>query len=138
MKRSILVIASIAIALGVSAAAQSAGNTPWVGLWHAELDGQPAVTLTLAEDTGALGGTVVFNIVSRGGGQPHVIASEPHVVLGPRIDGNTLAFQIKKLDGGLLSFAVELSSAGKAQIHCLNCGADAPVAELVRDQVRPE
>jgi hypothetical protein len=113
--------------------AQAAGNAAWVGVWQGELDGQPSVTLTLAEDTGELGGTVVLNMVSREGGSPHVIGSESHVLLHPRIDGRTLSFQAKQSRNNReLQVAVTITADGKAQLRCLNCGVDSPATELVR------
>ena len=59
------------------AAAQSNSDAGWVGVWQGELDGQPSVILTLAEDTGTLEGTLVLNIITREGGQPHIVARQP-------------------------------------------------------------
>lgn len=97
MKPKLLAFGTL-IALATSAAAQSAANAAWTGVWHGERDGQPSVTLTLAEDTGELGGTVVLNILSREGGQLHVITVEPHVIVHPLIEGDRLSFQLKRID----------------------------------------
>jgi hypothetical protein len=137
MKIPMLILPWTVIAACSLALAQPATNTDWVGIWHADADGLPTGTLTLATDTGTLGGTVVLDMVSREGGTPHVIESEPHVLMNPHVDGNTLAFQVKmkKPDGSVVaSFNVTLTSAGKANIHCVNCGANAPAVELVRGQ----
>ena len=103
-------------------------------MWHAELDGQPGTTLTLADDTGELGGTLVMNMVSREGGQPHVIAADAHVLVDPRVNGNTLTFRVKRFHGTdqTAQFSVVLTGDGKAKTRCLTCGADAPVVELVK------
>lgn len=134
MKRKMIAFAGLLIALGVSAIAEPINNENWIGIWQGSLDGQSGVTLTLAEDTGELNGTVVFNIVSREGGQPHVVAREPHVLINPRPHGDTLSFQLKRIDGssGLMNFTVASTSDGRAEIHCLNCGADAPAVDLVK------
>src|SRR5215469_2837447 len=66
----------------------------WVGVWQGELDGQPGVTVTVVEDDGRLAGTAVFNIISRED-QPHVIASEPHLLRATTLQGDTLHFLIK-------------------------------------------
>ena len=133
MKHNALITASLLLAIGIAVSAQSNHNTAWNGVWHSELDGQPGVILTLGDDTGQLGGTVVLNMVSRESGQPRVIGSDIHVLVNPRVSGNTLAFQFKRTkDGRELQFAVALESGGKANIRCLNCGSDAPTAELVR------
>jgi hypothetical protein len=132
-----LTIASAAIAAGTFAVAQAANNQDWVGIWHANVAGKPTGTLTLATDTGELGGTLVLDIVSVESGTPHVIASEPHVLMQPRVDGKVLSFQVKtkRTDAAVLAnFTVTLVSPGKANIHCLNCGADAPVVALTKDE----
>jgi hypothetical protein len=61
-----------------------------------ELDGQPSVVLTLAQDTDILEGTLVLNIVSRAGGEPRIIAHEPHVLMHVRTEGDILSFQLKE------------------------------------------
>jgi hypothetical protein len=117
------------------AAAQSNSDAGWVGVWQGELDGQPSVILTLAEDTGTLEGTLVLNIIKREGEQPHIVAHEPHVVVRPRIDGNRLSFQLKRLDASspMMTFTVTLTAERSAMIHCLNCGDDAPVVEMSKE-----
>lgn len=135
MKRTELLAASAAMLFTCIAAAQAPANAKWKGVWQGELDGQPAVTLTLADDSGALGGTVVFNMIERQTqGLPHVASIQPHILLDPQAAGNTLAFQIMRPDHASLKFTVTLDGNDKAHIHCLNCGPDAPVAELVRMQ----
>ncbi|MGO9326169.1 MAG: hypothetical protein ACLP07_16560 [Terracidiphilus sp.] len=129
-------VAVLAIVLCSTAKAQTTTNEDWVGIWHANAGGQPTGTLTLATDTGELGGTVVLDMVSDRSGTPKVIASEPHVLMNPIADSNTLTFQVKmqKPQGSsfVASFEVKRTATDKATIHCVNCGADAPVVELVK------
>jgi hypothetical protein len=133
MKHQALITASLFLVIGTAVSAQSNHNTAWNGVWHSELAGQPGVILTLGDDTGQLGGTVVLNMVSRESGQPRVIGSDIHVLVNPRVSGNTLSFQFKRTkDGRELQMAVSLEADGKANIRCLNCGPDAPTAEMVR------
>jgi hypothetical protein len=136
MKRTIWIFALAAIAACTAGAAQTTAGEDWVGIWHANVAGQPTGILTLATDTGALGGTVVLDMVSDRSGTPKVIASEPHVLLNPLAAGNTLMFQVKmhRPDGAIVvaSFEVKRTAPDKATIHCVSCGADAPVVELVK------
>jgi hypothetical protein len=117
------------------AAAQSNSNSGWVGVWQGELDGQPSVILTLAEDTGTLGGTLVLNIINREDGRARVIASEPHVLVRPSLEEHTLSFQLNRIDesSNMMDFTVTLTAHGTANIHCLNCGEDAPVVEMRKE-----
>ncbi len=133
MKRSVVVfLLAAAIAAG-GALAQSLHQANWLGVWHGELDGQPSVVLTLADDTGALGGTVVLNVLEKEeGGETHVVRTEPHTLVNPRVDGDVLAFQFKKPNGDLLSFTVKRTADGEASIHCQNCSAGTPTVSLTR------
>jgi hypothetical protein len=132
MKMRVSAFLCAASMFAAASLSQPADRATWLGVWQGELDGQPSVVLTLADDTGELGGTVVLNIIQKEDGQAHIIAKEPHVLLNPRVDGDALAFQFKKLDGGLLDFTIKLAGADKATIHCLNCGPDAPTVDLAR------
>ena len=118
-----------------AASAQPKDSGEWAGVWQGQLDGQPSVILTLAEDTGELGGTVVLNIISREGGQPQVVAREPHVLVRPRVETNKLSFELMRINksDAPMNFTVVFTSEGRAQIHCLNCGADAPIVDLVKE-----
>jgi len=68
MKRTVWVLALAAIVACAAAVAQTTAGENWVGIWHANVAGQPTGTLTLATDTGELGGTVVLDMVNGKGG----------------------------------------------------------------------
>ena len=133
MKPAIAATACLAGVLASSLLAESS-DSEWIGVWEGRLDGQPSVTLTLARDTGQLSGTLVLNIIKKeDGGQPHVAAVEPHALINPRVDGNSLSFGVRKIDQStLLNFIVALTPEGKARIHCTNCGKDAPTVDMDR------
>ena len=135
MRNTLTMAAVWMLALG-AATAQSASNSRWIGEWTAQLDGLPGTTLTLGDDTGELGGTLVMNMVSREGGQPHVIETDTHLLIAPRVTGDTLTFSVKKFHGTdqTMQFTVTLAGDGKANTRCITCGADAPVVELVRSR----
>ncbi|MGA3131599.1 MAG: hypothetical protein ABSD59_12405 [Terracidiphilus sp.] len=136
MKRTFWILALAAIAACATTVAQTTAGEDWVGIWHANVAGQPTGTLTLATDTGDLGGTVVLDMVSERSGTPKVIESEPHVLINPLAAGNTLTFQVKmhRPDGMIVeaSFEVKRTAPNQATIHCVSCGADAPIVELVK------
>ncbi|MGZ5127879.1 MAG: hypothetical protein ACXWC1_34365 [Burkholderiales bacterium] len=123
-----LLIAATAVA------AQSSTAFDWAGVWQGELDGQPSVVLTLAQDNGILEGTLVLNIISRDNGQPRVIAHEPHTLMQLHVDGARLSFRLKRIDGSVtpMAFNVALTSPDHATIHCLNCGDGAPTVEIAK------
>jgi hypothetical protein len=135
MNRKALIAIGAASLLACAAAAEPTIHSQWDGVWQGQLDGQPSVTLTLAEDTGELGGTLVLNVVEKEHGQAaHVARSEPHVLVNPRLNGNLLSFEVRKPDGDLFNFTVVLTPEGKARIHCLDCGADAPIVDMTKGQ----
>lgn len=117
------------------ALAQSNAPSSWVGVWQGELDGQPIVILTLAEDNGGLEGTLVLNGISRDGGEPHIVVREVHALMQPHIDEKTLSFELKQVreSTSIKDFKVEFSDRDqRAKIHCLNCGENAPMVEITK------
>ncbi len=135
MKRGAFVFGCLSIVAAGALAAASSGNNAWVGVWNGEVEGQPSVRLTIGDDTGELGGTVVFNLIKKENGQVRVIGSTTHLLMHPRLDGSTLSFQVvRPSDSRELQMTVKLESDGKAQLRCLNCGTDTPLAELVRER----
>jgi hypothetical protein len=131
MRHLIRISTSLALLIACAGHAQSTNHTSWLGVWQGELEGQPAVTLTLAEEDGELGGTVVLNMISREGGTPHVIGSTVHMVMHPSVEGNTLSFDVKRpSDTKLLKMAVVLEPNGKMKIECVTCGDNRATTEL--------
>jgi hypothetical protein len=135
MRQMKLIPNALALLMACAAQAQSTSHNSWLGVWQGELDGQPGVTLTLAEEDGELGGTVVFNAVSRENGTAKVIGSTVHMVNHPSVDGNTLSFEVKRpSDAKLLKMAVVMEGNDKMKIQCVNCGDDRATAELARSR----
>ena len=131
----ILALFACLAALGATPAANSQNNSAdWTGVWQATLEGQPGMVLTLSDDSGELGGTVVFNGLSQ---ETHtIVATETHLLLHPHLDAGTLTFQIKKhgneMNTGTRSFTLVFTSTGKLQSRCTDCGPDSPATELTR------
>jgi hypothetical protein len=115
-------------------AAHSTSPSDWAGVWQGELDGQPSVVLALAQDNGALEGTLVLNGINDNGGQPHIAVHEAHVLMHPTLSGNSLSFAVKGLRGSstTMNFTLEQTSGTDAKMHCLTCGEDAPVVQLAK------
>jgi hypothetical protein len=138
MKRRISVFALTLVALCASATAQTASNNDsWVGIWQAHTFGMPTGTMTLAEDTGTLGGTLVLDIIQSHDGHPRVVEQDAHVLVHPQVDGDRLSFDVRMQRGDgsvqIASFVVLLKSGDKASLHCVNCGPDAPVVEMAKN-----
>jgi hypothetical protein len=132
MNMKFAAIACLAGGLACAALAETPTSNPWIGVWESKLDGQPGATLTLANDTGQLGGTLVLNIIVKDGSQPRVVASEPHVLIDPHVNGETLTFAVRPMrgDGTMQNFTVALNPDGSARIHCTNCGKGAPTVDM--------
>jgi hypothetical protein len=102
-----------------------------LGIWRAMLDGKPGAILTLADDSGEMGGTLVLYGLNPETGK--VAVMEAHTLVHPKMDGHTLTFQVRRPDTNMMSFTVEFKTGQKAEIHCTSCGEDAPVAELAKE-----
>ena len=127
----LLVIAGLLLILAPPLRGQSVGEADPLGIWHGTLEGVPSVALTLADDTGSLDGTIVFYGLD---GETHkAVSVEPHTLLHPTLDGNALTFQVKRPDASLTAVKVVFISPTKAELHCLNCGDDGPIAELTKE-----
>lgn len=115
-------------------AIQSSTPSNWTGVWQGELDGLPSVVLTLATDSGQLQGTLVLNGINNNSGSSHISVREAHVLLHPALNGNSLSFAVKRQRGAgtTMEFTVEQTSGNSAKIHCLNCGDDAPIVEITK------
>ena len=139
MKTASIALMCAGLALALPAIAQSGARppmpaNPWVGLWQAPLEGQPGVILTLGDDTGQLAGGIVFNVITRDGGQARILGHDAHALMNPRVEGNTLRFQVIRLgDRRTLDMTARMTADGKATFHCQNCG-DAPEVEITRER----
>lgn len=107
---------------------------PWLGVWQSKLDGQTAAVVTLADDAGKPGGTVVLNIIRSENGEVRIVGSEPLLLVHPRLNQRTLTFELMspRPPRNVMDFTMVLKPDGTATIHCTNCKG-APVVELTRE-----
>jgi len=123
---------------GSQAASQSIDkpfiHPKWSGVWQANLDGVPSVVLTLADDAGEATGTIVFHAIKNDHGHAYSFSTEPHTLIHPRIEGNSLSFQIVRGNGSkeVLNMDVELKQDGNIHFACSNCGPEGTKAEMDR------
>jgi hypothetical protein len=120
----------------------SASAAPIEGVWRCQMEGLPAVTLTVTEEGGSLSGAVLFYLHRREPGRP-VTATPgvPEPLFNPRFDGKTLTFQVShrrahppgSLNDGPVNFALKLDGADKAEIvNEDEHDPDAPVYVLIK------
>jgi len=147
MKSSLGFITSLIIAVALIpmsvANAQTAAKSidkpfihpKWTGVWQGNLDGVPAVTLTLADDAGEANGTIVFHLIKKENGHAYSASTEPHTLIHPRIDENRISFQVKRGNGSseILNMSAELGKDGNIKFNCSSCG-EGTRAELERIQ----
>ena len=94
MKKILAVFACLIILVATRTASSQNNSAKWAGVWQATLEGLPGMILTLSDDSGELGGTVVFNGLSQ---ETHtIVATETHLLLYPHLNDNTLTFQISR------------------------------------------
>jgi hypothetical protein len=112
------------------------------GVWRAEMDGLPAITLTLTNEDGRLTGAVLFYLHRREAGQP-VTATPgvPEPLFKPRFDGKTLTFQVshrrahppQTFADGPITFDLKMTGADRGELINENePEPGAPVFVLVR------
>ena len=125
-----LVLCGVALSAQTVDASSSIGN--WIGIWNGTLEGQPGVTLTLAENAGQLGGTIVFNMIIGRPPNAHIGGSDVLLVTHPLLDGDTLSFQVtRKSDAKLLQITVKSLDGNRLALRCRDCG-DGPPMTLVK------
>lgn len=143
MKSKTLAILCVSLLVSALCAARPASsqtndqiNNQWIGVWQGTFDDQPGVVLTIANDTGTIGGTLVLNIITRNeSGESQIAFRDPHVLVSPQIKDGILSFEVKRKSPNTpADFTVTLLPSGNAQIHCSNCGSDAPAVEMTRLQ----
>jgi hypothetical protein len=104
-----------------AALGQAATESSWIGVWNGTLEGLPGVILTLADNHGQLGGTIVFNGIIGRSPHPHIGLTDTLMVANPQLKGDTLLFQVTRSDGKELQSAVKLINNKQAEMRCLNC-----------------
>jgi hypothetical protein len=93
----------ILVSLMAFASAQPASSkgtnhsvSQFAGTWEGEMNGQPAVQVTLTTEGGRVGGTIVFYFQRLGkDGKWHVEGdNRAQPLIGPQVDGNILTFEV--------------------------------------------
>jgi len=141
-----LIFASIALLASTVVSAQpNSASADWTGVWKITTPGKPGLTITLADDSGALAGTIVFEVMDRETGQH--IAIEPRTIVNPHLEGSALIFQVKhilkphlkddttsandKPEADIADMILTPTAEGKATLTCPKCGEASPT-EVVK------
>jgi len=123
--------------LAKPSASSNASVAPVLGIWRCQMEGLPAVTLTMTNEGGTLTGAVLFYLHRRDPGQP-VTATPgvPEPLFNPTFDGKTLTFQVShrrahppgSLEDTPVTFQLKLDGTDKAEL----------VNETANDRNAPE
>jgi hypothetical protein len=137
----LVIFAAGALAQTDKPAGQTApGNAAVLGVWRSEMDGLPAIMLTISDESGSLSGAVLFYLHRRDEGKP-VTATPgvPEPLMNLIFDGRMLTFQVSHrrahppstLKDPPVSFHITLTGANKAAFTNENDEAS-PEFEMVR------
>ena len=65
------------------------------GVWRAQMDGLPALTMTISDEGGELTGAILFYLIRRNDGQPaRSSPGSPEPLFNLKFDGNELEFRV--------------------------------------------
>ncbi len=114
-----------------SATAAATANVPssntqsLLGIWRCDMNGLPAVTLTVTDEGGSLNGAVLFYLHRRESGQTETATpGVPEPLMKPNFDGTTFTFEVshrrahppQTLQDGPITFRMKLVGSNKAQL----------------------
>ena len=150
MKRRTVVVCLLSAMLAMAGLSQTGGTNraanvaDIVGIWRCQMEGLPAVTLTVTDEGGSLTGAVLFYLHRREAGQP-VTATPgvPEPLFNPKFDGKTLTFQVShrrahppgSLNDGPVTFQLKLTGADKGELVNENeRDPNAPVFVLTKSE----
>jgi len=76
-------------------------NSAVNGVWRAQMDGLPALVITISDEGGDLTGAILFYLIRRDDGQPpHSSPGIPEPLFNLRFDGKVLDFRVSHRSHG--------------------------------------
>jgi hypothetical protein len=109
------------------------------GVWRAQMDRLPAVTLTVTYETGSLNGAILFYLLRREPGKAETSTPGiPEPLIDPKFDGVTLSFSVShrrahppaSLSSAPVKFTLRITGQDKAELR--NESESSPPVEMVR------
>jgi D-alanyl-D-alanine carboxypeptidase len=137
LRLSILLTALIAFVSTTDSAAQRNVDSPIAGTWQGKMDGLPVLSITVNDEGGALSGTATFYRIRDEGAGPKVDGKETPPLVGPKLDGRGLSFQVKPRSGELVSFRMELTGKNEAKVilkRMINGESEDVPVQMTREQ----
>jgi len=130
-----LLLSSAGLALG-------AGITGAVtGVWRAQMDGVPALVMTISDEGGSLTGAALFYLIRHNDGQPpRSSAGIPEPMFNLKFDGKTLDFRVSHrrahppstFEDPPVSFRLQVTGPNEGVL--VREGEESPPLRVVRDQ----
>jgi hypothetical protein len=146
MKYRVLALLCAVWMLAQIAASQTTENKPMadnkaiLGVWRAQMDGLPALTLVVTDESGSLSGAVLFWLHMRKTVNDPYTATPglPEPIFHPQFDGTTLTFQVshrrahppRTLSDPPVTFTLKLTGPNQAELA--NKSERGPTVALVR------
>ena len=91
-RRANVIILALSCACVASAADKYSAVT---GVWRAQMDGLPALTMTVSDEGGELTGAILFYLIRRDDGQPpRSSPGSPEPLFNLKFDGRALDFRV--------------------------------------------
>ena len=111
-KNIVIVVCMLAASMAVYAQGTLAGK------WHGTENNLPTVDLTIEENAGHASGNAVFYLIKRNPGESvaHVDGQAPGPMENLNYEPERLTFDVRRLDGSVVSFRVELTDADHATL----------------------
>jgi hypothetical protein len=136
--RRLLISVLFLIASTAALAAPAVDNAPVLGVWKAQMNSLPMMTLTIEQQNGQLIGAILFYLIRRDPGAPETAsAGVPEPLINPTFDGKTLAFKVSHTHAHSgsehtqpVAFRFDLTGDGKLRA----LGPEGQPVELIRDK----
>ena len=139
MRRLVILLSALFAFASAGAGTPQTDRTDILGVWRGIEGALPAVTLTITDEGGTLAGAILFYLIRREAGKdPTSSPGVPEPLLHPKIDGNTLNFEVshrrahppRTLSDPPVSFHLKLSGPNRGE---LTRGEDSNKLDMIRD-----
>lgn len=133
MKMYVKLLMLAALVCGVVAMSRAWSQTPATleGTWTGDMDGLPAVRLTVEKTNGTWSGTAAFNLIKRKAAeaQAHVDSTASVPMEAVKQEDNRLIFEVRRGDGSVARFRMVLKSRDEARLFRTNDDPPSPEGE---------
>jgi hypothetical protein len=138
---AVVIVQSSSRDVSASPSNQAQNREAIEGVWRAQIDGLPAVTLNVTYETGSLNGAILFYLLRRDPGKAETSTPGiPEPLIDPKFDGLTLSFSVShrrahppaSFHTPPMQFRLHLTEPNHAELT--NESEPSPKVEVQRDQ----